>query len=142
MEPVRSTVDGELAQELQARGQRVTSQRLVIHRVVRERETHMTAEQIHHRTRAALPGVSLPTVYATLELLAELRLVRRIDVGTGTLLYDGRREPHHHAVCRSCGRVWDLFAQPDLEAVTADARAQGLSVEVTQVLVTGTCRSC
>src|ERR1700724_1263126 len=109
--------DTELVQELRARNQRVTSQRLVIHRILRERETHLSAEEGHRQALDVLPGVSLPTVYATLELLTALGLCRRIDAGTGTVLFDGRRAPHHHAVCRSCGRVWDLSPKVDLTAL-------------------------
>ena len=134
--------DRELVDELHARSQRVTSQRLVIHRILRERETHLSAEEVHRDALQALPGVSLPTVYATLELLTEMGLVRRIDAGTGTVLFDGRQEPHHHAVCRVCGRVWDLAPRVDLTAVAQDAREAGLRVDGMQVLATGICARC
>ena len=139
---MNAAADQELVQELRARNQRVTSQRLVIHRVLRERETHLSAEEVHRQTLRTLPGVSLPTVYSTLELLTEMGLVRRIDAGTGTVLFDGRRQPHHHAVCRSCGQVWDLAQTVDVTALAQDARAAGLRVDSVQVLATGTCSAC
>jgi Fe2+ or Zn2+ uptake regulation protein len=135
-------IDRELVEELRARNQRVTSQRLVIHRILRERETHLSAEEVHREALDALPGVSLPTVYATLELLTEMGLTTRIDAGTGTVLFDGRRESHHHAVCRVCGCVWDLAPTVDLTALAQDAREAGLRVDGVQVLATGTCADC
>ena len=67
-----------LCAALRERGQRVTPQRLTIARVVRELDTHVTAEQVLTAVSDRLPGVSLPTVYATLELLEELGSVRQI----------------------------------------------------------------
>ena len=62
-----------------------------------------------------LPGTSTPTVYATLELLVELGLVRKLCFDAGTALYDARTEPHQHVVCRHCGRVEDLDIELDCE---------------------------
>ena len=93
---------------LHARGQRATPQRYAILRELRLRDHHATAEEIGRSVRAQLPGTSVPTVYATLELLVELGLVRRIDTGLGPALYDGGTEPHQHMVCRRCGAVQDL----------------------------------
>ena len=100
---------------LHSRGQRSTPQRHVILRELRRRSHHATADEIRTAVRDELPGVSTPTVYATLELLVELGLARRIDTGLGAALYDGRTEPHQHIVCRRCGRVDDL----DVEMQTA-----------------------
>src|ERR1700716_1881739 len=90
----------DLVALLRARGQRVTSQRLVILRQLRRHGGHATAEEIHQAVHHDLPGTSTPTVYATLELLVELGLARKLDVGLGTSLYDARTRPHEHMVCR------------------------------------------
>src|SRR3954454_3613842 len=88
-----------LCTALRERGQRVTPQRLTIARVVREMNTHVTAEQVLQAVSARLPGVSLPTVYATLDLLEELGSLRRVTVQGGAVLYDPELGQHHHAVC-------------------------------------------
>src|SRR5436190_23445451 len=98
----------DLVRLLHSRGQRCTPQRQVILRTLRRRGHHATVDEISAAIRNELPGTSTPTVYATLELLVELGLVRRIDTGLGAALYDGRTEPHQHLVCRRCGRVDDL----------------------------------
>src|SRR4051794_24889151 len=100
--------DQELSEALRQRGQRVTSQRLVINRALRELDRHVTAEEVLGEVSERLPNVSLPTVYATLDLFEELGIVRRAAVREGAVLYDPRAEQHHHLVCRRCGRVEDL----------------------------------
>jgi Fe2+ or Zn2+ uptake regulation protein len=109
--------DQELTGLLRERGQRVTTQRLVMHRFLRDRRGHLTAEQVLAGVSDALPGTALPTVYATLELFEELGLVRRVQTGGGTMVFDPRTDPHHHLTCRRCGAVEDVEAPVELAGV-------------------------
>jgi len=79
------------------RGLRATSQRVVMHRLLRERDRHVSAEELLAEAGERLPGVSLPTVYATLELFEQLGVVRRVNGGGGTLLWDTRTDSNHPA---------------------------------------------
>src|SRR3954452_811224 len=106
--PTTETLDRELTEHLRRRGQRVTPQRLVLHRVLRERDTHVTAEEEMRAGGHQLPHVSLPTIYATFELFEELGLVRRVAMEGGPTLFDSRTEEHNHVACRRCGRVEDI----------------------------------
>ena len=115
--------DTELTGLLRSRGLRVTSPRLVIHRQLRARDRHVTAEEAHDAVAAVLPGISLPTVYATLELFEELGIVRRVQAGRGAVRYDPRTDVHHHAVCRRCGRVEDFDGADELEEALVRAEA-------------------
>jgi Fe2+ or Zn2+ uptake regulation protein len=137
------TEDAELrlVEALRARGQRVTSQRLVIHRLLRELDRHVTAEEVLRRAGERLPGMSLPTVYATLDLLADLGLARRVSVG-GPVLYDPRTEDHAHARCRVCGRVDDLDVAPEAGRVLAAAQAAGFTADGAETVVVGVCAGC
>jgi Fe2+ or Zn2+ uptake regulation protein len=131
-----------LSDALRARGGRVTPQRLAIARVVRETGGHVTAEAVFGQVSERLPGVSLPTVYATLELLEELGQVRRVPAGSGAVLFDSRTDAHDHFVCRRCGAVADLAADSDHAASLRAAVALGLSPDGAQVVVSGLCASC
>lgn len=132
----------DLAALLRARGQRVTSQRLVTLRELRRRGRHATAHEISEAVREELPGTSTPTIYATLELLAELGLVRKLDVGVGAAFFDARTDPHQHSVCRGCGRVDDLDGELDAGGLLAAARAAGFAPERAELVVSGLCRDC
>jgi len=135
--------EAALSAALRARGQRVTPQRLAIARAVRELHSHATAEQVLAAVSARMPGVSLPTVYATLELLEELGSVRRVNIRGGAVLYDAEVDPHHHMVCTSCGAVTDVAVAPGHEhAAFAAARATGFSPERAETVIRGLCSSC
>jgi Fe2+ or Zn2+ uptake regulation protein len=138
----QSEIDQRLVAKLRARGMRVTSQRLLIHRMLCTRERHMTAEQLLASVSQALPGVSLPTVYATLELLEDLGLARRIATGNGAVLFDPRVEPHAHTVCRRCGAIADLEVSPAPARALARARRSGFSPDRAQLVIWGLCERC
>jgi Fe2+ or Zn2+ uptake regulation protein len=135
--------DQALSAALRERGQRVTPQRLAIARTVRELNTHVTAEQVLTAVSERLPGVSLPTVYATLELLEELGSVHRVSVRGGAVLYDPEVHRHDHLVCVSCGSVTDIDASPARErAAMAAARQAGFEPERADTVVRGLCSTC
>ena len=139
---IQSEPDRQLVAKLRARGMRVTSQRLLIHRTLRESTQHMTAEQVLSAVSRRLPGVSLPTVYATLELLEDLGLAHRLATGNGPVLFDARLQPHAHAVCRRCGAAFDLDVPPAPARALADARRTGFAPEHAQLVIWGLCASC
>jgi Fe2+ or Zn2+ uptake regulation protein len=133
--------DAGLRAALQQAGLRVTSQRLVLHRVLEELGRHATAEEVARTAADRLPGLSLPTVYATLELLVGLGLARRVATG-GATLFDPRTEPHEHFACTACGRVLDLDPAIDTAPAAAAARRAGMEVAGVEVVVAGRCADC
>jgi Fe2+ or Zn2+ uptake regulation protein len=139
---VTETAEAVLAADLRARGGRLTPQRLAIARVVDELEGHLTAEDVHHELSRRCPGISMPTVYATLELLEELHQVTRVAAGLGAALFDLRTEPHDHMICTLCGRVEDLESAVDRSSALAAAGASGFVAEDAQLVVRGRCSAC
>ncbi len=131
----------DLTSALRERGMRVTPQRIVVHRALGELDRHVTADELLDAVTDRLPSVSLPTIYATLELLEELGMVRRLQ-RSGTTLFDPRTEPHHHLVCTSCGSVEDLDAALDAAVLERAAAKQGFAHERVEAIVHGRCRRC
>jgi Fe2+ or Zn2+ uptake regulation protein len=138
----QAEIDQRLVVALRKRNLRVTSQRLVIHRALCCRIQHMTAEQVLGAISTSLPGVSLPTVYATLELLEALGLVRRLATGTGAVLFDSRVQQHAHTVCRQCGATSDLDGARPPSRAFARAADTGFVPDHAQLVIWGLCRVC
>jgi Fe2+ or Zn2+ uptake regulation protein len=134
--------DAELSDLLRERGLRATSQRVVMHRLLRDRDRHLSAEELLSESSEQLPGVSLPTVYATLELFEQLGIVRRVNGGGGTLLWDTRSDTHHHMICRNCGRIEDMDTPLDLEVARRSAARAGFRADRAEVVVSGLCADC
>jgi Fur family peroxide stress response transcriptional regulator len=98
----------QLADRLRSSGLRVTGPRLAILAALEIDGSHPTAELLFERLRPEHPSLSLSTVYKTLEAFLQRGLCRRV-VGDGTRLrVDGILTSHDHAVCRGCGRVFDV----------------------------------
>ena len=125
-----------------ANGRKITAQRQCIFRALEGDLTHPSAERVHEKVRREMPNVSLKTVYQTLNDLAELGEISQLDVGTGSARFDPNVEaPHHHLVCRTCGKVRDLTA--DFPGLTVSRRAaQGFAVDSAEVVFRGSCDEC
>jgi Fe2+ or Zn2+ uptake regulation protein len=137
-----ASADTMLVTALRARGGRVTPQRLAIAQLIRELDGHATAEEIFGQLTDRLPGVSRPTVYATLELLEELGQVVRVPAGSGAVLFDPRTDHHDHMICRQCGAVSDLDSVVDVTPAAAAAGREGFAAEDAQLVVRGLCADC
>ena len=101
----------------------------------------LTALEIDRR----LPRVGRASVYRTLELLEELGLVQKVDLGGEAAGYE-RIEPsghhHHHMVCERCGRVVTFEDEPLERAIVALERRRDFNVSSHEVTLRGKCASC
>jgi Fe2+ or Zn2+ uptake regulation protein len=133
--------DDELSTALRERGMRVTPQRVVLHRALHELDRHVTADELLDAVGDRLPNVSLPTIYATLDLLEELGMVRRVQ-RAGTTLYDPRTDSHHHLVCAVCGSIEDLDSDLGTDGLERAAARHGFEHERIEAIVHGRCAKC
>lgn len=102
------TCISEYAPQLRARGFRMTPQRMAILHALRHAGTHLSPTEVYKQARRELPGLTEPTVYRTLEFLAENGLARPSSSGGGHLTYQIAGEDHHHIVCRVCSSEMEI----------------------------------
>ena len=93
----------DYAPQLRARGYRMTPQRHAILHVLCHEGTHLTPQEVYRQALKELPGLTEPTVYRTLEFLADNALVRPSYSTSGRLTYEIAGSEHHHVICRNCG---------------------------------------
>ncbi len=92
---------------------RMTKQRQVILEELCKVTSHPTADEMYHMIRKRLPKISLGTVYRNLEILSELGMVLKLDVGGTQKRFDGNVANHYHVRCTECGCVGDLHMSTD-----------------------------
>ncbi|HJA42142.1 MAG TPA: transcriptional repressor [Firmicutes bacterium] len=102
-----------IKKQLYAANYKLTPQREATVRVLLENEQdHLSAEDIFLMVKEKAPDIGLATVYRTLELLLELKIVDKINFGDGVYRYDLRKDGdvhfHHHLVCMNCGSVHEI----------------------------------
>ena len=132
-----------LIEELRKQGYRLTPQREMIVQAIAHAGRHVTAEEIFEQVRARTHAVNVATVYRTLDLLVELGLVSRADLGDGKVTYASLRHgPHCHLVCRHCGRV--IEADHHLVApVEKQLQEQyGFAADLHHFAIFGLCADC
>ena len=91
---------------LREHGLRVTRQREMLYTALASTTSHPTADELFSFVDKQQTGLSLATVYNTLEAFVEAGLCKRIHAGTATR-YDASTSDHAH-VQTSDGRVLDL----------------------------------
>jgi len=115
--------------------------------VLLEREQdHLSAEDVYLLVKERSPEIGLATVYRTLELLSELKIVDKINFGDGVSRYDLRKEGakhfHHHLVCIECGSVEEIVNDllEDVEKIVESD--WGFQVQDHRLTFHGVCKQC
>lgn len=132
-------------QTLQAAGYHRGGAREAVLELLAAERCALSAQEIDERLRGGGRTVGRASVYRSLELLAGLKLVQRIDLGDGTARFeaaDPHGDHHHHVVCGRCGRL-EPFADPALEqAIERLAGRLSFAVDEHEVVLRGECRTC
>ena len=133
----------EVAKLLQARGLRVTRQRLLILDAVCEGHGHTTLAEILKRVKAADAQIDQSTVHRTLAVFCELGVVSANATATSDTLYEIAAEaPHHHLVCTVCRREIEVPGAA-MRAVLDRLRAEyGFTVGAKHLMLDGVCADC
>jgi len=123
-------------------GLRVTPQRLEVFRELLTARDHPSAEQLHERLTERMPSLSLDTVYRTLATLERCGAISQVRAYDGRAHFDGNPEPHHHLICRECGRIVD-FRWPSADRLRLPPEAAGWGrIDRRQVELRGVCAAC
>ncbi|MCP1101772.1 Fur family ferric uptake transcriptional regulator [Aequitasia blattaphilus] len=98
---------------LKEKGLKITQQRLIVLEVLAsQKDKHLSAEDIYELVREDYPDIGLATIYRTVQLLYEMKLVDRISLDDGYTRYEIAQTSleegvhhHHHLICKECGKV-------------------------------------
>lgn len=138
----RSPTEERMASELAAHGLRATRQRVAVVRQLRKHRRHPTASQIHRAVARELPRISLKTVYEVLDSLVANGLASCVTEGGEPFRYEAKAEPHYHARCRVCGRLYDTPNSSDTHIRARASLPEGFAVETISVTIVGCCSRC
>jgi Fur family ferric uptake transcriptional regulator len=134
----------KIAGILRQNGYRLTPQRHAVLKAIAYSHDHLTPAEICERVRQEHPTIGLVTVYRVINLLTELKLICRVNLGGNSQSYLMRRptEHHHHLVCSQCGRTVD-FTDCDLSRLEQRlSRETGFNIEGHLLEIHGKCPDC
>ena len=142
-ESAKETVKDILTHYLELNKYRKTPERYTILDAVYSTTGHFTLEELGNKLVSEYNfPVSRATLYNTLKLFMELRLVIRHRVQSTTryeACYDNNG--HCHQVCTMCGRVTEIQSQPAADAIKS-LRTKRFHKDGFTLYIYGICSSC
>ena len=123
-----------MAERLRAHDITPTHQRIEIARVLLDRGEHLSADQILALVNAQYAETSKATVYNTLKLFVEKKLIRELTVDPARVVYDPNTLPHHHFYDAATGRLTDIPAE-DVRVMGLPPLPPGMVAEGVEIIV-------
>ena len=138
----------DLKQRLQQRQHKLTTQRQTVLEVfLNHPGEHLSAEDVYGILRGKPLDIGLATVYRSLELLAELGILQKMEFGDGCSRYEVKESnpalhQHHHLICMKCGKVIE-FSDDLLDGLEQDIfKKSGFKIVDHEVKFFGYCKEC
>jgi Fur family ferric uptake transcriptional regulator/Fur family peroxide stress response transcriptional regulator len=120
---------------------KLTPQRFAVLEYLLQSSVHPTAEQISADLNRRFPRASRATIYNTLHALREAGLIQEVRMDGAVARYEAKLEPHHHFVCRVCGKLEDVAAEK-VGAPASYKLEAGYTVEACEMVLRGVCAAC
>ena len=133
MEITQYTRDN-LGDKLRAHGINPTHQRIEIALALFSRCEHLSADQVMAIVNQRHSETSKATVYNTLNLFLEKRLIREVIVDPNKVFYDPNTEPHYHVYDVQTGRLTDIDAS-DVRVTGLPALPAGMVTEGMDIII-------
>ena len=127
---------------LKDKGYKLTPQRRMVIDILHQSHDHVTAEDIYRYMESRVSGVNKSTVYRTLELLEELGVVVRSELGGRFIYHHAEEGHHHHLVCRRCGSIIDCDEDMLSPLKETLLEKQDFEADLKHLVVVGLCSKC
>lgn len=97
-----------IGEYLKNNGIKPSYQRIKIFQYLVEKKNHPTVDMIYKALCSEIPTLSKTTVYNTLNLFIEKKIVNVIVIEENETRYDSVMSVHGHFKCEKCGRIFDV----------------------------------
>jgi Fur family iron response transcriptional regulator len=124
----------QLTDVLRGHGITPTHQRMEIAHTLFTRGEHLSAEQVLDGVNQQHAQTSKATVYNTLNLFVEKKLIREVIVDPARVFYDPNTTPHHHFYNVDSGELSDIDAG-EVEVVRLPDLPSGMVTEGVDIIV-------
>jgi Fe2+ or Zn2+ uptake regulation protein len=131
-----------LIKQLKERGLKLTPQRrAIIDVLIEKRHLHPGAALVYREGKNKTKGLSLSTVYATLNEFCRQGLIKMLDFDKMENRYELSLEEHVNLICKKCGHIID-FRVPFSINQREIAIETGFQILVKRLEYYGHCRDC
>jgi len=142
--PLIAEAEKRFSKFLEEKDLKLTSQRRTILRQAIEANGHFSAEKLLEISKKADSTISKATVYRTLALLKESKVLEEQDFGDGRKVYERAegRKHHDHFVCIKCGKIIEFENEHIEKLQDSEAKKQQFKIVYHSLKLFGFCKSC
>ena len=138
---INSPVVRKFNEFLDSRGLRRTTERYAILNLIMAINGHFTIEELQQMIEKDGFRVSRSTVYNTVELLMDAKMLRRHVFEGMQAQYERITLPHTHLICTTCGKVKEV-KDTNFAAFMNARRFNAFNTDHYSLYVYGTCSTC
>jgi len=135
----------EFTELLKRNSLKYTKQREIILETLYNSNEHLTPESLHDLIQNKFPDVKIgiATVYRTLSLLEDSKMVTSISFGAAGKKYELDNKHHHdHMICTKCNSIIE-FVDDDIEHLQEEvAKKFNFKITTHTMQIYGTCQEC
>lgn len=132
----------DIKELLRSHGLKVTKPRAAILKILSEASHGLDAESIREEAEHKDLFINLSTVYRTLDLLEEINVVDKFDLGDNKNSFLLKKDHHMHSVtCEVCHKEVDLDC-PMSKIEELISRETGFSIMEHHLELKGICKDC
>jgi Fur family ferric uptake transcriptional regulator len=121
---------------------RFTTERVIILEEIFSSPPHFDAEQLFIQIRNKHQHISRATVYRTLDLLSQIGIIKKENLGKGYASYElNLNIPHHdHMICVECGKVVEFVDEVIEKRQKEISEKYGMEMIRHQLQIFGRCK--
>jgi Fur family ferric uptake transcriptional regulator len=119
-----------------------TNQREEILNFLKGNTSHPTVDDVFEEVRKKLTRISKATVYQNLKFLIEKGLIQEVNV-KGVSRFEPNLIPHHHIICRRCGKIIDFESKELTDySLKVVRKMKEFDIHATNTNFYGVCKKC
>ena len=114
-------------------------QRMKVYDYLIKHKSHPTVDEIYQALTDEIPTLSKTTVYNTLKLFLDKKIIQLITIEENENRYDADISIHGHFKCSECGKVYDVLLD------ITNMKFEGLdefNIDESHVYFKGICNKC
>ncbi len=116
---------------------KVSYQRAQIYKYLLKYKNHPTVDMIYKALINDIPSLSKTTIYNTLKLFVDKKLVNVINIEDNETRYDADTTFHGHFKCKKCNKIYDIRLE---KPMIIDF--ENYSVDEYHFYIKGVCSEC